>query len=57
MFIKDMNTLTKNKLEQAILESNIKKVVINTEEPFIELYNGTVIWLEQIGNWINERME
>jgi hypothetical protein len=57
MFIKDMNNKTRNSLEKAILESNIKKVVIHSEEPFIELYNGTIIWLEQIGNWINEAKE
>jgi len=54
MKIKDMNFKTRNSLEQSIKESNIRNVAICTEEPFIELWNGTIIWLDDIGRWENE---
>lgn len=52
MRIKDMNNKTRNTLEKDITENNIKQIVIHSEEPFIELYSGTVIWLDEIEGYI-----
>jgi len=57
MKIKEMNYKTRQSLEQAIKESNIKTVVVCSEEPFIELWNGTIIWLDEIGGWKNEKQD
>lgn len=53
MKIKDMNNALRITLEKDIIQNNIKKVVILSEEPFIELYSGTVIWLDEIEGYEN----